>query len=66
MTKTAKKHFSDLRPNATIVCLRCSQVKPQAGSRKFRAHHVCHACAVKLQALPATGKTATKSIASTA
>lgn len=61
-----RKTLSDLRPNATITCFYCQQTKPQAGALKFRAHHVCQACAAKLQALPATGKTATKSVASTA
>lgn len=61
-----RKTLSDLRPNATVVCFYCQQTKPQAGAIKFRAHHVCQACAAKLQALPATGKTATKSVASTA
>lgn len=51
-----KRTLADLRPNATITCLRCCQTKPQAGAIKFRAHHVCQACAVKLQALPAKEK----------
>ena len=61
-----KRTLADLRPNATIVCFYCGETKPQVGAIKFRAHHVCQACAAKLQALPATGKTATKSVASTA
>lgn len=44
-----KQTLANLRPNATITCLRCDQTKPQAGAIKFRAHHVCAECAKKLQ-----------------
>lgn len=44
--------LADLRPNATIRCLHCDQLKPQAGSVKFHAHHVCADCTKKLQAGP--------------
>ena len=50
-----RKTLSDLRPNATITCFYCGETKPQAGAIKFRAHHVCQACAAKLQALPPPG-----------
>ena len=43
--------LADLRPNATIRCLRCGQQQPSAGAVKFHAHHVCAACATKLQSL---------------
>lgn len=43
-----KRTLADLRPNATITCFYCGKVKPQAGSRKFRAHHVCADCIKKL------------------
>ena len=43
-----KRTLADLRPNATITCLRCCCTKPQAGSRKFRAHHVCADCIKEL------------------
>ncbi len=45
--------LADLRPNATIQCFYCGEAKPQAGSRKFRAHLVCAGCTQKLQAKPA-------------
>lgn len=48
--RTPKQTLADLRPNATIQCLYCNQAKPQAGSQKFRAHHVCAECVGKLQA----------------
>ena len=41
--------MADLRPNATIKCLYCNEQKPQTGSQKFRAHHVCRECVTKLQ-----------------
>lgn len=44
--------LADLRPNATITCFYCNTTKPQVGSEKFRAHHVCAECAKKLRALP--------------
>ncbi len=44
--------MADLRPNATIQCYYCHEPKQQAGAEKFRAHHVCAACAKKLRALP--------------
>lgn len=47
--RTPKQTLADLRPNATIQCLYCNQAKPQAGSQKFRAHHVCAECVGKLQ-----------------
>lgn len=43
-----KRTLADLRPNATITCFYCGKVKPQAGSRKFRAHHVCADCIKEL------------------
>ncbi|WP_288074810.1 hypothetical protein [Pseudomonas sp.] len=46
----AIRTLADLRPNATIQCLYCNTQKPQAGSSKFRAHHVCADCTKKLQA----------------
>lgn len=50
MKHLAKQTLSDLRPNATIVCLHCEQTRPQVGSMKFHAHHVCADCVMKLQA----------------
>jgi hypothetical protein len=47
---TPTRTLADLRPNATIRCLRCDQLKPQAGAVKFHAHHVCVDCTKKLQA----------------
>jgi len=47
---TPTRTLADLRPNATIRCLRCDQLKPQAGAVKFHAHHVCADCTKKLQA----------------
>ena len=41
----------DMRPNAQIVCLRCSLAKPQTGSVKFHAHLVCADCTKLLQTL---------------
>lgn len=46
----AKQTLADLRPNAAIKCLQCDQTKPQAGSVKFHAHHICEGCAAKLKA----------------
>lgn len=46
----AKQTLADLRPNAAIKCLQCDQTRPQAGSVKFHAHHVCEGCAAKLKA----------------
>ncbi len=42
--------LSDLRPNATMTCFYCNQVKSAAGAQKFRAHLVCADCTNKLQA----------------
>ena len=50
MKQPAKQTLADLRPNATIKCLHCEQTKPQVGSVKFHAHHVCADCAAKLHA----------------
>lgn len=47
--KKTLKQFSDLRPNTVIECFSCRQVKPQQGSVKFRAHHVCQECVFKLK-----------------
>lgn len=44
-----KQTLADLRPNATIKCLQCDRQKPQAGSVKFHAHHICEECAAKLK-----------------
>lgn len=41
--------MADMRHNATIKCLYCNEQKPQTGSQKFRAHHVCCECVTKLQ-----------------
>lgn len=45
------KSFEELRPNSTINCFFCLQVKEQIGSRKFRAHHVCSECVLKLETI---------------
>lgn len=42
--------LSDLRPNATMTCYYCGQVKTTVGAQKFRAHLVCADCTKKLQA----------------
>jgi hypothetical protein len=47
--KPASRTLGDLRPNATIKCLVCAEDKPQVGSTKFHAHHVCAPCTQKLQ-----------------
>lgn len=39
--------MADLRPKATVHCMVCDQQRPQAGSEKFHAHHVCRECAAK-------------------
>ena len=41
--------MADLRLGASIWCMYCDQQRPQAGSQKFRAHHVCRECVAKLQ-----------------
>ncbi|ATH11059.1 hypothetical protein CHL79_00745 [Delftia acidovorans] len=35
-----------------IFCIQCEQEKPAAGSRRFRACHVCADCSVRLDRLP--------------
>ena len=47
---TPARTLSDLRPNATINCMVCEQVQPQAGAIKFRSLHVCAECAAKVRA----------------
>ena len=47
-----RKTLADLKPGQLITCLRCDQKKPAAGAVKFRANHVCAACAQQLKALP--------------
>lgn len=51
MKKQATRTLADLRPNATIRCMVCDKDAPAAGSRKFHAHHVCVACAQRLNTL---------------
>lgn len=43
------KSFSDLRPGQVIKCFSCGDTKPEAGSKKFRAHRVCADCVLVLQ-----------------
>lgn len=45
--------LTDLRPNATILCLRCEQPRPMTGALRFRAHWVCAGCAVEPQKVKA-------------
>lgn len=48
---TPSMTLADLRPNATIRCMVCDKDAPAAGSKKFHAHHVCVACAQRLNTL---------------
>ena len=51
MKPAPTRTLADLRPNSVIRCLFCGQHQPSAGAVKFHAHHVCAACATKLQSL---------------
>lgn len=42
--------MADLRPNTTMACYYCRQVKPTVGAQKFHAHLVCADCVKKLNA----------------
>lgn len=44
--------LQDLAP--AIFCIQCDQEKPAAGSRRFRACHVCAECTRKLDDIPPT------------
>ena len=49
VAQAQSRTMADLRPGASIWCMYCDQQRPQAGSQKFRAHHVCRDCVTKLQ-----------------
>ena len=49
--KPPTRTLFDLRPNATIDCMVCEKTKPQPGSVKFHARHICFECATRLQAM---------------
>lgn len=50
--KPTPQRLADLKPNTTVDCLVCSQLKPMAGAVRFRAYWVCAACALRLQKAP--------------
>lgn len=58
MTRSPKKGraprltLADLAQHQRITCMLCGSDKPAQGARRFRAHHVCAECVMRLETKP--------------
>ena len=49
MKRPARPTLTDLRPNVTIVCMRCELQRAAAGAVKFHGMLVCAGCVEKMR-----------------